>query len=327
MSLVKKEVIMGWLRALTCFILTSGAMAPITTLAQTRVEETEATATHYTGTAFITYTGKWHLGEITRNWSGGTAAVSIWGPSGSPSPSDLNVPAARVTLSFTGTGVSWIGARGPQLGIANVFLDGVFLASVDTYSAQEEIQAVLGTLNGFANGPHTLAIEVTGTKNPSSTDFGIVVDAFDIEGSPSGRIQETGEAAIAYFGIWILGDATRPGASGGTFSYSYAENASGIVPASTPEGGISMRVTTRAVFTFRGTRVTWIGLKNSAAGVARIYLDGVFVDQVDTFAPVEETQAPLFTSNVLAAGIHTLAIEVTDPSNRHIAVDAFDVTP
>lgn len=320
---------MKWLRTLMCFILTAGATAPVTTYAQTRVEQTAPAATHYTGTASITYIGKWHLGEITRNWSDGTAAVSIWGPAASPSPSDANVPAARVTLNFSGTGVSWIGARGPQLGIANVFLDGNFVATVDTYAAQEEIQAVLGTLSGLADGPHTLAIEVTGTRNPSSTDFGVVVDAFDIEGSPSGRIQETGSAAVAYFGIWILGDVTRPGVSGGTFSYSYAENAPGIVPMSTPEGGISMRVTTRAVFTFRGTQVTWIGLKSPGAGVARVYLDGVFMAEVDTFAPVEETQAPVFTSNVLAAGIHTLAIEVTGtpPSHQNIAVDAFDVTP
>jgi hypothetical protein len=44
---------------------------------------------------------------------------------------------------------------------------------------------------------------------------------------------------------------------------------------------------------------------------------------------VQETQVPIFTSNVLAVGIHTLAIEVTGTlaSNPNIAVNAFDVTP
>jgi hypothetical protein len=31
----------------------------------------------------------------------------------------------RATLTFMGTGVSWIGFRGSQVGIADVYLDGV----------------------------------------------------------------------------------------------------------------------------------------------------------------------------------------------------------
>ena len=333
--------------ALACFLAVSLAV-PVTALAQSRSEESASTTTNYTGAATITYTGKWHMTEITRNWSGGTAAVSIWGPSGSPSPSDPGVPRAQATLAFTGTGVKWIGARGPT-GIANVYLDGNFVEEVDTFANNppehpEQLQAVLFAVSGLADGPHTLAIEVTGNKNPGSAGYYIVVDAFDIEGNPSGRIQETGPAAVTYFGTWILGDNfPGNGWSGGTGAYSYAEGAPGIVPASTPEGGGEgiLRVTTRAVFTFNGTGVNWIGGRGPLGGVANVYVDGVFEGQVDTFAPLGETQVPLFISSVLPAGIHALAIEVTGtksaasscdpatavPSCFIVIVDAFDVTP
>jgi hypothetical protein len=178
---------------------------------------------------------------------------------------------------------------------------------------------------------------VTGTKNPSSTGFVIVVDAFDIEGAGGGRIQETGPAATLYYGNWIQGDDTRQPLTSGTFAYSYAEPTVGISPAVPPGQG----VTTRAVFTFRGTRVTWIGSKQPQGGIANVYVDGRFVAEVDTFAPSEQHQVPLFTSAPLPTGIHTLAIEVTGtksaastcapatavPSCFGVVVDAFDVTP
>ena len=75
--------------------------------------------------------------------------------------------------------MSWIGARGPRTGIADVFLDGALVAEVDTYSPAEQIQAALFTKTGLADANHTLTIQVIG-KNPVSTDFWILIDAFDV---------------------------------------------------------------------------------------------------------------------------------------------------
>jgi hypothetical protein len=312
------------LQVLLCSALAVGLAVPVAAHAQTRVEETAPGTTNYPGTVTITYTGKWHQTEVQRNWSGGTAAVSPWGPNSSDdAPTPALLPAASVTLNFSGTGVSWIGARGPQTGIAEVFLSECgqpfrFLGTVDTYAPQEEIQAVNGTLSGLANCSHTLKIVVTGTRNPSSSNNQIIVDAFDIEGNPSGRAQEDSQAAVTYQGIWIRGDASRPGMSGGTFAYSVGN----------PQ---LVERTTRAVLTFRGTQVTWIGARGPQTGIANVYLDGIKVATVDTVSPdgQEHLQQPLFTSNMLPAGIHTLAIEVPGtPTTRPIVVvDAFDVTP
>jgi hypothetical protein len=115
----------------------------------------------------VGYTGGWVRDETSRSWSGGTAACST-------------MAGAQATFSFTGTAVNWIGARGPQTGIASVLLDGVLVAVVDTYKATEEIQASVFSATGLAAGNHTLTIEVTGLKNADSTDTYIVVDAFDV---------------------------------------------------------------------------------------------------------------------------------------------------
>jgi hypothetical protein len=144
----------------------NGAISNVTvTVANTappaviRIEETSTT---------ITYAGEWAQGNTDRAWSGGTAAFSP-------------VALARATLSFSGTGVQWIGFRGTGTGIANVYLDDVLVATVNTYGSPEVVQAVLFAATGLApNVPHTLAIEVTGTKDEASSGVIVVVDAFDV---------------------------------------------------------------------------------------------------------------------------------------------------
>jgi len=85
-----------------------------------------------------------------------------------------------------------VGLQGPQAGIAKVYLDGAYQVDVDCYASTETVRAVLFTRSGLAAGPHTLAIEATGTRNTAATDAFIAVDAFDVQGVPGGRIQETG---------------------------------------------------------------------------------------------------------------------------------------
>ena len=123
----------------------------------TRVEETDSS---------ITYTPDWFQAD-PRAWSGGTAVVST-------------TAGGQAAFAFTGTAVDWIGFLGPQTGIARVFLDGVLVAEVDTYSPTEQVQAVVFRATSLAATGHTLTIEVTGQQNPASSGAYVVVDAFDI---------------------------------------------------------------------------------------------------------------------------------------------------
>ena len=93
---------------------------------------------------------------------------------------ESNVTGAQATISFTGTGIRWIGARGPQTGIARVLLDGNVVAdSIDTFAQTEGPQHTDFFAGGLANTSHTLTIQVLG-KNALSTNAWILIDAFDV---------------------------------------------------------------------------------------------------------------------------------------------------
>jgi hypothetical protein len=86
---------------------------------------------------------------------------------------------ARAMLSFTGTGIRWVVAKGPMLGKANAYLDGVYAGTVDLYSPTLVYQVVLQQ-TGLIPGVHSVSVEVSGEKNPDATAYIIDVDAFDV---------------------------------------------------------------------------------------------------------------------------------------------------
>jgi hypothetical protein len=261
------------------FEVSPGPPVPVT---GTRVENTAAA---------VTYTGDWQHSETSRSTAAG----------------------ARATFNFIGTAVRWVGLRGPQTGIARIYLDGAFHAEVDTYSPRE-IQADTFTVTDLVQAQHELTVEVTGLRNPASTGTLIAVDAFDIRS----RIEESEIAAVAYSGDWRKENAD--------YAWSGTSANVGVGTAS-----ISAAAGADATFNFNGTSVTWIGFRAPLAGIADVFLDGANVGRVDLYSPVEQLRAPVFTAAGLSAGPHTLRIAVTGERNPaasapFVVVDAFDVT-
>ena len=245
----------------------------------------------------LLYTAGWTGSDESRSWSGWYGHVSA-------------TAGARATLPFNGTSIDWIGYRGPDAGIARVYLDGVLAGEVDLYYPDPRIQATAYSAAGLADADHVLTIEVTGAKSASATDARVVVDAFSV-GRPAARYEET-HSSVAYGGAWEHGNLNRAW-SMGTIAASSSPGAS-------------------ATFTFTGTGVSWIGSRKSTAGIARVYLDGAFVAELDTYAPTDGLQNTIFEVTGLAQGAHALTIEVTGQKNpasssAYILVDAFDVRP
>jgi hypothetical protein len=231
---------------------------------------------------------------------------------------DSDQAGAQATFTFSGPSVSWIGGRWVEEGIAHVFLDGSFVAEVDTYSKTKEVQVPLFTAVGLANTNHTLTIQVTGQKNVASNLAFVLVDAFDVPAVTISRLQETDPSAVAFTGSGWLQGVMGDEYSGGTVAGSQTAG-------------------DRATFTFTGTGVRWLGERGpDNGGIARVTLDGVFVQEVDTYAPSPDPahhsvfQAEHFKTTGLADTTHTLTIEVTgrqDPAAARatVIVDAFDV--
>ena len=245
----------------------------------------------------VSYSAGWIPGDTTRAWSAGIATLST-------------TPGAQATFTFTGTAVSWIGARGTMTGIARVTLDGVAAPLVDTYSATEQIQAAVFTATGLADTSHTLTIEVTGQMNPASTSPLVVVDGFEV--TMSGTRHQDTDPAVAYGAGWIQDNRDK----------AYSEGA-------TAE---SNTVGAQATITFTGTGIRWIGARGPQCGIARVLLDGnVVADSIDTYFQTEGPQHADFFTSGLAAGTHTLTIQVTGKNpistDAWILIDAFDVLP
>jgi hypothetical protein len=287
----------------------------------TRIEETDSR---------VVYTGVWYVNTSPgANHSGGSARLST-------------EAGDTASLTFTGTGITWIGLKDPWAGIANVYLDGTLRATIDTYSATEQDHTAIYSLSGLAAGPHTIQIQVTGNHDANAAQSWVWLDAFDVmnatgttpptatpttgatatstarptaTATPTGtasvtRIDDT-DSRVAYSGTWYVN--TSPGAN----------HSGGSAQLSTDAGD-------SASLTFTGTGVTWIGLKDPWAGIANVYLDGTLRVTIDTYSATEQDHTAIYSASGLAAGSHTLRIQVTGNHSASAAqswiwVDAFDV--
>jgi hypothetical protein len=116
--------------------------------------------------AAMTYTGRWYANNSTV-LSGGSAALAT--DAGS-----------LASLSFTGSGVSWITYQDQWSGVARVYVDGEFKTTIDNYASPARAGVAAYSIGGLAPGTHTITIEATGSRNSSSQGSWVWVDAFDV---------------------------------------------------------------------------------------------------------------------------------------------------
>jgi len=252
----------------------------------------------------VVYTGNWYANSSSNNTSSLAALTNTRG--------------ARVSLTFTGTGINWIGTSDRWSGLATVYVDGQ-MSIVNTYSSNDRAQQVLFAARGLGAGPHTLSIEVMHERGPSTEGSWVWIDAFDIEGgapvaggvpATGGRIEDH-SPSVVFSGRWYTSSSQVH--SGGT-----------AVLAMDP--GFKLSVD------FTGTGIFWIGYRDEWSGLARVFIDGEARTTVDCYQPTPTARTVLYNVSGLAAGRHTLTIEVTGTRNANakgswIWVDALDIVP
>ena len=265
----------------------------------------------------VSYSGNWVSAQQPGAGSGDTAMLST--ASGS-----------QVRYAFSGTSVRWIGYRDTHAGTADVYLDGMHVTTVDTYSTVPKANVVLYSASGLSPGQHLLAIQVTGKRNPISLGTAVWVGSFETDASAAAASSPPAPVASASGGGYNRFEQDNPavsyGGSWSTQSSSLLADYSGGSAAVSSSGGAS------ATLSFTGTAVRWIGYQDTFSGIADVYLDGAKVATVDTYSLLPVSQAVLYSNTGLSAGNHTLQIR---PEGRHallalgsnVWVDAFDVLP
>ncbi|NUR00533.1 MAG: right-handed parallel beta-helix repeat-containing protein [Streptomyces sp.] len=84
-----------------------------------------------------------------------------------------------VQYSFTGSGVRYLGMKQPNMGKADVYVDGILAQSdIDAYASTVTKQVPLFEKTDLAAGPHTIKVVCAGTKNTASSNTVCALDAF-----------------------------------------------------------------------------------------------------------------------------------------------------
>jgi hypothetical protein len=118
-----------------------------------------------------------------------------------------------LTVNFAGTRLDWIATLGPEMGSADVSVDGKAAVLVDLHSAANAYQKTVFTTGPLTSGKHV--VEISWDESNGAGTY-ISVDAIDVAGSVPWELTLTSEQAR-----WVeqrLSDLSyRPGTINGVF--------------------------------------------------------------------------------------------------------------
>lgn len=203
----------------------------------------------------------------------------------------------EVEFGFRGNAFEWIGNKDNRQGQAVVYIDDLPVGYAELYSKtplskQSLFKYVL------PNGHHTVKIIKTAGD--------INVDAFVIT-----SLVSPAHPSANYVGPWATRYGTR-----------YAD----LVETYTTKPNSSVE------FTFIGTKVTLWSTTGSNRGKVNIYIDGKSVTSqpIDLYSEKLQYQVPVFTSEDLVNGVHTIKIVHAGDANPKstdsvVTIDGLDV--
>ena len=173
--------------------------------------------------------------------------------------------------AFTGGAVTLFTISGPGMGKGRISIDGTTVETWDGY-ARTLVTGVTHRFSQLGPGPHTLTVQVLGTKRPAATGTHVTVDALRWAGQTHA---DPSPETVAWAAV------TNPSASGGSYAVSDA-------------GGAVTRLR------FQGTGLSLRTLRGPTMGRAEIWVDGALVRVVDLYSA-----ATAFATVRLAAGWST----------------------
>ena len=108
-------------------------------------------------------------------WSDFTKSAASGGSYGRSSTSD-----ASATVYFTGTHLDWIAMKGSTTGIADVYLDGVKVTTINLAAPSRTYNVSVWSTGTLSHGSHNVRIV---RNSASATGKYLTLDAFDVWGT------------------------------------------------------------------------------------------------------------------------------------------------
>ncbi len=99
---------------------------------------------------------------------------------------------AYVELTFNGTSVEFYTHTNAWRGMADVYIDGIKVTTIDTYSKEEVSNVLIFKKTDLSEGEHILKIEVNGRKNSLAIENKVAIYKFITSNEP---IEDTEELA------------------------------------------------------------------------------------------------------------------------------------
>lgn len=112
--------------------------------------------------SYLTWRGSWNSASRP-DYSGGSVRYAT-------------AAGASTSYSFTGRGIAWVTTMAPNRGAAKVYLDGVLVATIDTYGSATYVRRIMFAKTWSTSGFHTLRVVVVGTAGRPRVD----VDALEV---------------------------------------------------------------------------------------------------------------------------------------------------
>jgi hypothetical protein len=212
-----------------------------------------------------------------------------------------HLESATASFRFNGSSITWYTVTGPDQGLANVFIDGILVQTLNQYDTTTSYQ-VPRSFGGLSPGQHTITIEATGLKGqPTATDTFVSVDAFRV-----------GEDLFDPPDVHYTWQPNRA-----------FQDIAGIEYVWTDLGAAQV------AFSFRGTGITLYTVEGPSSGRFTVLIDGQPAGVFDGYRSTPSYAVPV-TFGGLTDRLHTLTVVVAGQarpasSGAFVAVDGWSV--
>ncbi len=199
--------------------------------------------------------------------------------------------------SFNGTGIDLITEKDSSQGNIDIYVDGVFKQTANTYNATRQVQQKVYGITGLTNGPHTIkAVKKSGTY--------MLLDKLSFSVASPIQVNDA-DAGFTYSGSWTHSTARGFGDYKDDVHYTSTNN-------------------DYVQYAFTGTGVELITEKEAGQGNIDIYVDNVFKETVNTYNATRLAQQTVYKISGLAPGSHT--IKAVKKSGTYMLIDKLNVS-